>query len=326
MRRLTLLASALALAALTVGINSPDAQTAPDTYEACRPARETIPAPALPETVEVEKCPVGERVITDNGIGTALPDPGESIYVDALTTEGSQELEVTHYRNGTLELAHVGDESESAGSEARIGAAASSPGECRDDQYTNLGHRVDSTLSWYFNRGTTPRELTQKAALRALKAGGANITNTRNNCHMGDRVPAGVGLSYEGKTSQQAEVTADAHCVPNDGMTVVSFGELPRGILAVACFPSTGTVRTSDVKFNKTHFNWTTRPGSRSCNREYDLASVMTHERGHTFGLGHVVPEDAHRNLTMSPVINGTCQSSERTLGRGDVRGLGDKY
>lgn len=322
MRRLTLLAATLALATLTVGIISPAAQTAPDTYEACGPARETISAPALPETVEVEKCPVGERVITDNGIGTALPDPGESIYVDALTTEGSQELEVTHYRNGTLELEHVGDES---GSEAEVGAAASGPGECRDTARTNLNHRVDSILSWKFNRGTTPRELTQKAALRALKAGGANITNTRNSCHMGDRVPQEAGLSYAGKTSLHAEITANAHCVSGDGMTVVSFGELPRGVLAVACFPSSGTVRASDVKFNKTHFNWTTRPGSRSCNKEYDLASVMTHERGHTFGLGHV-SEDSHGNLTMSQRINGTCQSSERTLGRGDVLGLDDKY
>jgi hypothetical protein len=50
----------------------------------------------------------------------------------------------------------------------------------------------------------------------------------------------------------------------------------------------------------------------------------MTHERGQTFGLGHV-SEKAHGKLTMSPSIR-ACQKSERTLGKGDVLGLNRKY
>lgn len=38
--------------------------------------------------------------------------------------------------------------------------------------------------------------------------------------------------------------------------------------------------------------------------------------------MGHV-NERYHGNLTMSPVINGPFQASERTLGKGDVPGLG---
>ena len=84
-------------------------------------------------------------------------------------------------------------------------------------------------------------------------------------------------------------------------------------------------VRVSDVKVNKKVFSWTTKPGSRSCDRRWDLQSVVTHEWGHTFGLGHVLESD-HGNLTMSGGVNGPCQDAERTLGRGDVLALDGKY
>ncbi len=57
----------------------------------------------------------------------------------------------------------------------------------------------------------------------------------------------------------------------------------------------------------------------------YDVESTMTHERGHTFGLGDV-SEASHPNLTMSSKSNGPCQTSERTLGKGDAIGLNRKY
>ena len=331
MRHLTLLAAALALAVLAVGTISrtPTAQTDPKVYEACRPDRDTIPAPDLPETVEMENCPIGERVITDHGAGTVLPDPGEGVYTEVLTTTGAQELEVTHYRDGTVEFEHVGNDSgdEAAGAPAssRELVARSSPGECADPAFNSLGYRVNQKkgLRYRFNRSTTPRNLSDAAAIKAIRRGGANVTGTENTCHLGDRVPATLG--YEGRTGLSANVTADGRCVGNDGVNVASFGDLP-SFLAVTCtFFSHGEVLSSDLQINKGDHRWTTRPGSRSCKRMWDLEAVVTHERGHTFGLGHVA-EDSHRNLTMSPIINGTCQSSERTLGRGDVLGLDSKY
>jgi hypothetical protein len=50
----------------------------------------------------------------------------------------------------------------------------------------------------------------------------------------------------------------------------------------------------------------------------------MTHERGHTFGLGDV-SESSHANPTMSSASNGSCQISERTLGKGNAKGLNRK-
>ena len=63
MRRLVLLCAALAVATLAVGAISRTlaAQTSEVNYEACRSGEEAISAPALPETLSLERCPVGER-------------------------------------------------------------------------------------------------------------------------------------------------------------------------------------------------------------------------------------------------------------------------
>jgi Matrixin len=333
-RRLALLAATFALAALAAGmiVQAPTAQTtSQEANAACRSGGAAIPAADLPETVELEDCPIGGRVITDHGIGTVLPAPGQSIYVEAVTTGGAQELEVVRYRDGTVELEYVGDESQGAQEEPAIAPAATRPGDCSDRAYTDLDYRVESTLSWYFNPDTTPNELTRKGAENAIRAGGANITNTKNNCRLGDRVPRENGLSYGGPTSAHAQLSENGRCLRPDNRTVVSFGSLPKGALAVHCTVMVviqggyNSVRASDIMINKAHYNWTTRPGARSCKAQYDLESVVTHEHGHTFGLGHV-SEASHGSLTMSERINGTCQSSERTLGRGDVLGLDRKY
>ena len=164
MRRLALLAAAFALAALAAGmvVQTPTAQTA--RPEACRSDQAVIQATELPETVDLEDCPIGGSVITDNGVGTNLPAPGESIYVEALKTDGSEELQVTRYRDGTVELEHVGEESAEARDGLEIGVAASSQGECSDRAYTRRPHKVASTLHWYFNPKTTPDGLSSRGA------------------------------------------------------------------------------------------------------------------------------------------------------------------
>jgi hypothetical protein len=84
LRRLALLCAALALAVLEVGVTSraPTAQTT--GLEACRSESGPISAAALPETLDLEDCLIGGRVIADNGV---LPAPGQGVYVEALTTE-----------------------------------------------------------------------------------------------------------------------------------------------------------------------------------------------------------------------------------------------
>ena len=301
---------------------APLAQTE-DVLKACEPGEPEIEAAALPAVVEPGECPVGGRRIVDGPVGTVVPDPGEGVYAEVLTTSGAQELEVRRREGGALVLDRVGDGSGAEGA-ARL---AGGPAECVDRAYTDLSYMVASSLEYRVNVTSTPPGVPRPGARSAISRAAANVFGTANSCRMGDRVP--VALRYAGTTSVNAQV-GDGLCGNDDGRSVVSFGALRQGVLAATCtlFDETRSydrVRSSDVKVNKKVYRWTLYPGSRSCSKKWDLESVMTHEWGHTFGLGHV-SEAHHGRLTMSGGINGPCQSVERTLGRGDVLALDGKY
>ncbi len=86
-----------------------------------------------------------------------------------------------------------------------------------------------------------------------------------------------------------------------------------------------GEVSESDIRLDKVDYDWTIYPGASDCDdRYYDIEAVMAHERGHTYGLGHVTVED-HGRLTMSEAMR-PCDGQHRTLGLGDVRSLRQKY
>ncbi len=324
------LALTFGLLALVVYAGSHSAQARPIMLAACGAGEEKILASALPEIVDQEQCPVDGRKIVDKGIEGALPPRGQSVHAESLNVSGAQELVISHRPDGTVELAEVGDDSagtEKEGSAALSGTSSSSPRECSDAAYTNLGYRLGTSLRFFFNRSTTPSELTPTAAEAAVKRAGTNVATSSNACSLGDRVPA--SLSYAGATRYAANVTSSGGCGGNDGRSVVSFGSLPRGTLAVACtYYASKNGRSeaiaSDIRVGTTP-TWTVNPTATSCRDRYDLEAVMTHERGHTFGLNHV-SETSHGNLTMSTQLNGPCQLTERSLGRGDVIGLDRKY
>lgn len=329
------LASLAALAFTATGVAAfagmPEAQTGTEPPEACASGEQEISAPALPGYVDAEACQADGRPIVDGAIGAALPPPGEGVYVEALTTDGAQELEIRHLRDGTLRIDRAGKESEAGealGEAGRDVVSSGARGECRDAAYTGAKWRVAKTFRYKINWKTTPSELSRVSAVTAIRRAGGNITDTANGCKLGDRVPAGI--VYEGYSPARAGVGADSRCTGNDRTSVVSFGDLGSKTFATTCTyyafkRGFDKVTSSDVKINKADRRWTTKPRARSCKRSIDLEGVMTHERGHTFGLRHVA-EKTHRDLTMSPIINGPCQASERSLGRGDVLGLDRKY
>ena len=331
------LASGLALAFAVLLVvtfaRGPAAQTGAQVLEACEADEREIEASDLPGVVGPAECPVGERQIVDGPVSIVVPPAGRTVYAEVLTTSGAEELEVRRQLDGAVELTRVGDESGAEGDAGTEEPDAVTPFRssgregCADLANTDLDHKVTETMKFEYRVSTTPRSLRRVAARNAIRRGAANVFDTRSNCRLGDRVP--VGMTYGGKTGVPAQA-GNGLCGLDDGRSVVAFGDLMGGTLAAACTISRGRpgydeVVSADIKINRADYRWTNSPNSGSCNKAYDVESVMTHEWGHVFGLGHV-SEDGHRNLTMSPGINGACQASERSLGRGDVLGFGDKY
>jgi hypothetical protein len=179
------------------------------------------------------------------------------------------------------------------------------------------------TFKWFFNAGSVPSDVNKDNAEEALRDATRNIVFAHNNCGLADSV--GANASYQGRTTHSTQISNDGGCGDGDDESVNGFGTLPDGVLATTCtyYNSDGEASESDTRFNKAHFKWyAVKPPS--CSDRISIQGVATHERGHTFGLGHV-SENGHANLTMSTAV-GACDDRPNTLGLGDVKGLNAKY
>jgi hypothetical protein len=248
-----------------------------------------------------------------------VPAPGEGVFAEALRDDGTSEVVTLETDEGGVvwEL------------EPRVALDEPPEGElvplalraCSDGAHSLLPWRWNRTFQWRFYAASTPSYLSRDAVERALRRATSNITRSRNTCGLADRVSA--THRYLGRST--SPVSRTGPCGGRDGINNVGFGRLDRGVLAVTCtFSSGGVALESDLRFNRA-YRWFLGAPPAGCSGAYSLAGVATHERGHTFGLGHASPQHRHAALTMSPAI-GPCDSSAATLGLGDVRGLRKKY
>jgi hypothetical protein len=297
------------------------------------------------------------NVVVDGGVSVAVPAPGEFVMATGLHGDGTgEQFGAITAPDGTVRLLSVGyepgggsgdgsgvDDPLDGGPLPGVGDPLTAPGACSDTAYnkkkfvfpdgSKKQYKWKTTYNWYFKADSTPSEVTTANARDALKQATTNVTHSNNNCNMADEV--GATQNFVADTNRATDINASGDLCQSynnkDGFSVTSFGDLPSQWLAYTC--SWGTkdegdayagANESDMKLNKQNYSWVVNIGS-GCTGKWSVEGVATHERGHTFGLAHVSEQD-HGNLTMSKSINGTCQNSESTLGRGDVLGLRNIY
>ncbi|HLN79254.1 MAG TPA: hypothetical protein VK204_19580 [Nocardioidaceae bacterium] len=195
--------------------------------------------------------------------------------------------------------------------------------------YTLDGPRQKDTFTWVMDVSSVPSYLDRAQVVRAVDRATRTVAEATSSCpgsNGGARLPR---VLFAGPTEHQANVTPASDCFPpdnTDGINVVSFGRLPADVVAVTCtYTYRGDIWQTDVMLNDGQGVFTTTPDDPACVDSFDLQSVMTHERGHSFGLGHVPVGPATGALTMSSMM-ARCDASARTLGAGDVAGLMQIY
>lgn len=311
------LALVVAVPVVTLTGNVPGAVAGVPAW--CGSAR-TIAAASLPPTFSLAECDVVGRLVSDVHVGAVVPRPGEAVYVAASGTD-HDELRIEVSPDGIVTLADVGHGEH--GEQATSGALLAYD-ECNDQSKNEHSYSESDVHTWFYNRSTTPSYLSQTTTENAMIRGTNHINTLYTDCTMGlGNSPSSTSRQnkFAGNTTLRANISNDANCVDRDGINVVNWGDLPSGTLAVACtwyIPLFGEVTEGDIKFNGVDHSWIN--GLSGCIGQHDVEAVMVHERGHTYGLGHV-SESASPTMTMSPQI-GTCSTRERTLGYGDMLGL----
>jgi hypothetical protein len=285
------------------------------------------PRPSTPERARPALRP-GDSIVVA-GVSLTVPAPGEGVWADASTVRGDAvSVGVETRPDGTVVVHEDGGGPRPGRADVDSAAATASSGSttatsaCSDGAYTLMPYRWTRTYNWYFAAWTRPSDVGLYRTRDSLRRAATNITSSHNDCGLADLVSA--THAYRGFTSRRPNITASAGCGRRDGRSVVGFGDLPSGYLAMTCWWTWGGARVeADVNLNKYEYRWyNVKPSG--CRARWSVEAVATHEFGHVFGLGHV-SEYYHPYLTMSPSIR-PCQNSESTLGWGDVRGLRQKY
>lgn len=262
---------------------------------------------------------VAGDIVQQGDLEVTVPELGEHVVLTVERVDGSSiELAIRHGVDGVVEVMAP------AGSEPQT-IEAGATGACDDGAFNLSGHTWRETYAWRFHSGSTPAANSKANVETALVRAAHSITTSRNNCGFADQVSA--THDYRGRTSTAPNIrgtSTNVTCGNADGVNVVGFGGLPKGVLAVACSWTTGgTAVEGDITYNTRHA-WYAVDVPAGCSSKYGVAAVGAHEFGHVFGLGHV-SESAHPNLTMSTAAR-PCSNTPVTLGRGDVRGLRALY
>jgi hypothetical protein len=290
------------------------------------PGEGTLTLEQLPTEPLPRGCDLVGRTVIHGGLGVVIPKRGETVRVDALAVgdDSVHGFSVGVTLDGTITY----DLGESDAPQVERAAAATAvAAACSDSTKAPIMHDEANRYEWYVGDGGMPGSLTREQARDAFVDAINNITGGYNDCGIRDTIDADA--SFAGFSTYEADISSSSTCTERDGQNTWDAGDINDGHLAVTC---SWTVHVSgnnikdlvegDVRYNTADHGFTNNPTS-SCVAHFDIRSVGTHEAGHVFGMNHV--SSAHMSLTMAPGID-PCDTSDRTLGRGDMLTLEDIY
>lgn len=309
-----------------------------------------LSAAALPARVSADRCDLIGRRVTHGSLSLRVPPPGLGVAAAAIGPGGESELAVTTLSDGTVRIDRSGS------SEAVTVFGTGEPEPCDSpsadgclDPCTDTNHHVSlpkrkvrEKQPWYFKQTTTPASLTQQDALAQIKLGTQNIVKVNNDCARSDFISRTA--AYKGTTTTGTGITikhpssGPRNSCSQDGKNVVDFGKLvplspgadPPAGLACTSYTSTPPrfIVEADIRLNK-DTAWTITPDDPECFNLINLQGVVTHERGHAFGLSHTDVDSttpySHLPQTMFPASY-PCSSYNNTLGLGDIQALNELY
>ncbi|WP_220222591.1 matrixin family metalloprotease, partial [Brevibacterium aurantiacum] len=266
----------------------------------------------------------GDVLLLDDGREMTIPALGETVESSVVSVEGEPETPDASVSNNTKGIVvDIGGEwsgnraavtmqkqIEAEKAETIAPDGVSIQASCSSSAYKLNGWRQPATFNWYYNSKNA-----KASSLAAFKAGAKTWTGTIKRC--GKTINSGAKQSYVDGTSKTPAVTAKNGCGKRDSRNVVGWGSATSSNLATTCTWSNnfGDALESDQRYS-TKKAWSA--ASKCSGSKFDVRGVATHEFGHTFGLGHVAMSTKQ---VMKPQSN-TCETSQRTLGKGDVAGI----
>lgn len=313
----------IALVAIVTSTGGTSAEAAPSS---CRGDRITVADLAT-------GCAVSSgTVVLPDGRRFAVPAPGTTVAALPVAATGADDGgDVSITNTGRTGVAvHVADVWKGAAAavrqernalqgrlaatpQAATTAATAKASSCTNRTYSKLGFKWTAPVNWSYN--PTGQKV---AGASSIRAGADAWTGGIASCSK--KVTTSASERLAGNTTQAIGVTATGGCGASSGASVVGWGSLPSGTLAVTCVWSRSGVAVEVDQRYTTGQQWsvaTTCSGAR-----FDLRGVATHEWGHAFGLGHTAQNSG---LVMKPAST-TCETGQRALGLGDVLGIDAVY
>jgi hypothetical protein len=304
----------------------------------------------LPAGTSVIECRAQGRVVSHKGVAAQIPKPGTGVIATVDLPDGGEALNIAVDEDGIISYPSSKPATESTSPEQGVTTQSAEPA-CYDEFFKLWESKWATRWYWYLGDGVRPDGMTTDSALTALRDADHNIKTAEGECGLADTISA--VSTYNGITTAETDfhientpegtisACGDGSANGRDGRSTQDFGNLdypgdgePAG---ATCHWYSFNPETSygenvevDIRYNTTDVDfYNTRPGI--CFFDIDLMSVAVHEMGHAYGLDDIYQFDgggdwdAHSELTMWYATK-ACDESNRTLGRGDWKGLSVLY